>query len=68
MIALGYDRMVTVAVLTVAPFVGASAATTNPFNIGIAASKAGFSVAERLGLRVTLLALFVAATVAYTLW
>ena len=68
MIALGYDRLVTVAVLTVAPFVGAAAATINPFNIGIAASKAGVSIADRLGLRFTLLVLSVAATVAYTLW
>ena len=68
MIALGYDRMVTVAVLTVAPFVGAAAATVNPFNIGIAASKAGVSIADRLALRCALLALSVAATVAYTLW
>ena len=45
MIALGYDRMVTVSVITVAPFVGAAAATINPFNIGIAASKAGVSIA-----------------------
>ena len=68
MIALGYDRLVTVAVITVAPFVGAAAATINPFNIGIAASKAGVSIADRLGLRFTLLVLSVAATVAYTLW
>ena len=68
MIALGYDRLVTVAILSVAPFIGAFCATANPFNIGIAASKAGVSVAERLGLRLTLLALSVLATVAYTLW
>jgi uncharacterized ion transporter superfamily protein YfcC len=30
MIALGYDRMVTVAVVTVAPLVGALASTINP--------------------------------------
>ena len=68
MVALGYDRLVTVAVISVAPFVGAAAATINPFNIGIAASKAGVSIADRLGLRFTLLVLSVAATVAYTLW
>ena len=68
MIALGYDRMVTVSVITVAPFVGAAAATINPFNIGIAASKAGVSIADRLGLRFTLLVLSMVATVGYTLW
>lgn len=31
MIALGYDRLVAVAVVTVAPFVGALASTINPF-------------------------------------
>jgi len=53
--------------ITVAPFVGAAAATINPFNIGIAASRARVSIADRLGLRFTLLILSVAATVAYTL-
>jgi uncharacterized ion transporter superfamily protein YfcC len=36
MIALGYDRLVTVAVVTVAPYVGAAASTINPFQTGIA--------------------------------
>ena len=68
MIALGYDRLVTVAVVTVAPFVGAAASTINPFQTGIASSKAGVSIADGMGLRLLLLALTMAATVAYTLW
>jgi uncharacterized ion transporter superfamily protein YfcC len=68
MIALGYDRMVTVAVVTVAPFVGALASTINPFMTGIGSSKAGVSIADGMGLRLMLLALTMAATVAYTLW
>jgi uncharacterized ion transporter superfamily protein YfcC len=68
MIALGYDRLVTVAVVTVAPFVGALASTINPFATGIGSSKAGVSIAEGMGLRLVLLALTMVATVAYTLW
>ncbi len=67
-IALGYDRLVTVAVVTVAPFVGALASTINPFATGIGASKAGVSIADGMGLRLLLLALAMTATVAYTLW
>jgi uncharacterized ion transporter superfamily protein YfcC len=68
MIALGYDRMVTVAVVTVAPFVGALASTINPFATGIGSSKAGVTIADGMGLRLVLLALTMAATVVYTLW
>jgi uncharacterized ion transporter superfamily protein YfcC len=68
MIALGYDRMVTVAVVTVAPFVGALASTINPFLTGIGSSKAGVSIADGMGLRLLLLALTLGATIGYTLW
>ena len=68
MIALGYDRLVTVAVVSVAPFVGAAASTINPFQTGIASSKAGVSIADGMGLRLILLALTMAATIGYTLW
>jgi len=67
-VALGYDRLVTVAVVTVAPFAGAAAATINPFNVGIGSSKAGISIADGMGLRLLLLALTLAATATYTLW
>jgi uncharacterized ion transporter superfamily protein YfcC len=68
MIALGYDRMVTVAVVTVAPFVGALASTINPFMTGIGSSKAGVTIADGMGLRLVLFALTTAATIGYTLW
>jgi uncharacterized ion transporter superfamily protein YfcC len=68
MIALGYDRMVAVAVVTAAPFVGALASTINPFMTGIGSSKAGVSIADGMGLRLLLLALTMAATIGYTLW
>jgi uncharacterized ion transporter superfamily protein YfcC len=68
MIALGYDRLVTVGVVSVAPYVGAAASTINPFQTGIASSKAGVSIADGIGLRLLMLALIMAATVGYTLW
>jgi uncharacterized ion transporter superfamily protein YfcC len=68
MIALGYDRIVTVAVVTVAPFVGALASTINPFLTGIGSSKAGVTIADGMGLRLVLHALSIAATIGYTLW
>ncbi len=68
MIALGYDRMVAVAVVSVAPFVGSLGSTINPFVIGIGASKAGVTIADGIGLRLLLLLLVLAATIAYTLW
>ena len=68
MIALGYDRIVTVAVVTVAPFVGALGSTINPFMTGIGSSKAGVTIADGMGLRLVLLALTLAATILYTLW
>jgi len=68
MIALGYDRMVTVAVVSVAPFVGSIGSTINPFVIGIGASKAGVTIGDGIGLRMLLFALALAATILYTLW
>jgi uncharacterized ion transporter superfamily protein YfcC len=68
MIALGYDRMVTVAVVSVAPFVGTIGSTINPFVIGIGASKAGVTIGDGIGLRLLLFVLPMAATIAYTLW
>lgn len=66
-LALGYDRMVVVAVVTVAPFVGAIGATINPFRIGIGSDAAGVSIGDGLVLRVLLLALTLGATIVYTL-
>jgi uncharacterized ion transporter superfamily protein YfcC len=68
MIALGYDRILTVAVVTVAPFVGALGSTINPFMTGIGSSKAGVTIAEGIGLRLVLLALTLSTTILYTLW
>ncbi len=66
-LALGYDRMVGVAVVTVAPFVGSIGATVNPFRIGIGSDAAGVSMGDGLGLRLLMLVLVMAATIIYTL-
>ena len=68
MIALGYDRLITVAVVSVAPFVGAIGSTINPFVVGIGASKAGISICDGIGLRIVLFVLVMTATILYTLW
>jgi uncharacterized ion transporter superfamily protein YfcC len=68
MIALGYDRMVTVAVVTVAPIVGTIGSTINPFVIGIGSSKAGITIADGIRLRLLILLLTMTAMIFYTLW
>jgi uncharacterized ion transporter superfamily protein YfcC len=68
MIALGYDRMVAVAVVSVTPLVGIIASTINPFVIGIGSSKAGVTIADGIGLRLGLFVLLMAATIVYILW
>lgn len=67
MLALGYDRVVTVAVVTVAPFAGSIGATVNPFRIGTGSDAAGISMGDGLVLRLILLVLIMAAVIAYTL-
>lgn len=66
-LALGYDRMVVVAVVTVAPTVGIIGSTVNPFRIGIASDAAGVSIGDGIGLRILLLVLAMAAVILYTL-
>jgi uncharacterized ion transporter superfamily protein YfcC len=66
-LALGYDRMTTVAVVTVAPFVGIIGSTVNPFRIGIGSEAAGVSIGDGIVLRVVLFVLCMAAMIWYTL-
>lgn len=68
MIALRYDRIVAVAVVTVSPFVGRLGSTINPFVTGIGSDKAGITLADGLGLRLLMFAAVITATIAYTLW
>lgn len=66
-VSLGYDRLVAVAVITVAPFAGAIGATVNPFRIGIGSDAAGIEFGDGLPLRVLMFALVMAVTIAFTL-
>src|SRR5581483_562224 len=67
MFALGYDRMVTVAVVTVAPFVGAIGSTVTPFRIGVGSEAAGVTIGDGIALRLVLFVLTMTATILYTL-
>jgi uncharacterized ion transporter superfamily protein YfcC len=68
MVALRYDRLVAVAVITVAPFVGRIGSTINPFVIGIGSDAADISIGDGIGLRVLMFVLGMAAMILYTLW
>jgi uncharacterized ion transporter superfamily protein YfcC len=67
MLSLGYDRMTTVAVVTIAPFVGGIGSTVNPFRIGIGSDAAGVSIGDGIGLRLLLFMLVMIVTISYTL-
>lgn len=66
LLSLGYDRMVVVAVVTVAPFVGVIGSTINPFTMGVASDAAGVTIGDGLVLRALLFVLVMAAMIAYT--
>jgi uncharacterized ion transporter superfamily protein YfcC len=67
MTALGYDRMVTSAMIILGALVGVMGATVNPFSIGVAAGEARVSIGDGLGLRLLLWALLTAMAVAWVL-
>lgn len=66
MLALGYDRMVALAVVFVAPSAGIIGSTVNPFKIGIGSDAADISLGDGIGLRLLLLVLVTAAMIIYT--
>ena len=66
MLALGYDRMVALSVIFVAPSAGIIGSTVNPFKIGIGADAAAISLGDGIGLRLLLLVLATAAMIVYT--
>lgn len=68
MIALGYDRLVAVAVVSLAPFAGQIGSTINPFVIGIGSAKAGITIGDGIALRLVLFVTMMAVTIGYTLW
>jgi uncharacterized ion transporter superfamily protein YfcC len=67
MTALGYDRLVTSAMIILGALVGVMGATVNPFSIGVAAGEARVSIGDGLGLRLLLWALLTAMAVAWVL-
>jgi uncharacterized ion transporter superfamily protein YfcC len=67
MTALGYDRMVTSAMIILGALVGVMGATVNPFSIGVASGEANVSIGDGLGLRLLLWALLTAMAVAWVL-
>ncbi|MFZ1490634.1 MAG: hypothetical protein WAS51_11880 [Ilumatobacteraceae bacterium] len=66
MLSLGYDRIVTVSVVTIAPFVGSIGSTVNPFRIGVGSDAAGVEIGDGIVLRLLLFVLTLGATIAYT--
>lgn len=67
MAALGYDRLVTAAMIILGALVGVMAATVNPFSIGVAAGEAGVSIGDGIVLRVVLWVVLTAMAVAWVL-
>ena len=63
--ALGYDRLVTAAMIILGAMIGVMGATVNPFSIGVAAGEAGVSIGEGLGLRIIM---WVVLTAMATAW
>ena len=54
MAALGYDRLVTAAMIILGALAGVMGATVNPFSIGVAAGEAGVSLGDGIVLRMVL--------------
>jgi uncharacterized ion transporter superfamily protein YfcC len=67
MTALGYDRLVTAAMIIVGAGVGVTASTVNPFSIGVAAGEAGVSIGDGIGLRLVLWLILTAMAVGWVL-
>jgi uncharacterized ion transporter superfamily protein YfcC len=67
MAALGYDRLVTAAMVIVGSITGVMAATVNPFSIGVAAGEAGVGIGDGIVLRLGLWVLLTAMSVGWVL-
>ena len=67
MAALGYDRLVTAAMIILGALTGVMGATVNPFSIGVAAGEAGVSIGEGLGLRAVLWVVLTAMAIGWVL-
>lgn len=67
MAALGYDRLVTSAMIVLGALTGVMAATVNPFSIGVAANEAGVSIGDGIVLRLLLWVVLTAMSVGWVL-
>jgi len=67
MTALGYDRLVTAAMIIIGAMIGVMTSTVNPFSIGVAAGEAGVGIGEGIVLRVILWMLLTGMAVAWVL-
>jgi len=67
MAALGYDRMVTAAMIILGALIGVMAATVNPFSIGVASGEAGVGIGDGIVLRLGLWIVLTAMAVGWVL-
>ncbi len=67
MTALGYDRLVTAAMIIIGALVGVMSSTVNPFSIGVAAGEAGISIGDGIGLRFVLWVVLTAMSIGWVL-
>jgi uncharacterized ion transporter superfamily protein YfcC len=67
MAALGYDRMVTAAMIILGALSGVMAATVNPFSIGVASGEAGVGIGDGIVLRLLLWVLLTGMAIGWVL-
>ena len=67
-LALGYDRLVAVAMIFFGCGTGTLASTVNPFATGVASDAAGISVGDGIALRVVMWVVLVSTAIGYVLW
>lgn len=64
-LALGYDRMTAAGMIILGATVGSTAATVNPFSIGVASGEAGISIGDGIVLRVIILVVLTVIAILY---
>ncbi len=67
MMVLGYDRLVTAAMIILGALIGVMGATVNPFSIGVAADVADVPLGDGIGLRLVLWVLLTVLAIAFVL-
>jgi len=65
--ALGYDRMVTSAMIILGALSGVMGSTVNPFSIGVASGEAGVSIGDGIVLRVIIWVIVAGMSIAWVL-